>query len=213
MGIARNVPFRPVPKTMLKFFDRHAPADRQRLVAHGFCVRIRADRRARALPAHARPRSLLPDGLGRQRSRHRAARAELLRRALRSASRRTIPTFAPPAKPPKDPIAISRPNFLELCARLVAQDEQAFEELWRAARALGRLDAHVHDDRNVGAAHESARVPAQPRARRGVPGRRADVVGRRHAHRGRAGRARRPRDAGRVSRAAIPPARRRRRSV
>ena len=41
------------------------------------------------------------------------------------------PSFVPPEKPPKDPIAISRPNFLELCAQLVAQDEQAFEALWR----------------------------------------------------------------------------------
>ena len=41
------------------------------------------------------------------------------------------PAFEPPETPPKDAIAISRPNFLELCARLVAQDEQAFEELWR----------------------------------------------------------------------------------
>ena len=28
-------------------------------------------------------------------------------------------------------IPISRPNFLELCERLVAEDEEAFEELWR----------------------------------------------------------------------------------
>src|SRR4249920_2631362 len=39
--------------------------------------------------------------------------------------------FKPPDTPPKDPIPISRPNFLELCARLVAEDEKAFEELWR----------------------------------------------------------------------------------
>ena len=32
------------------------------------------------------------------------------------------PTFEPPEKPPKDSIPISRPNFLELCARLVAED-------------------------------------------------------------------------------------------
>jgi valyl-tRNA synthetase len=42
------------------------------------------------------------------------------------------PDFTPPEKPPKDAIAISRPNFLELCAQLVEQDEQAFEALWRA---------------------------------------------------------------------------------
>jgi valyl-tRNA synthetase len=41
------------------------------------------------------------------------------------------PDFVPPAEPPKDAIPISRPNFLELCARLVVEDEQAFEQLWR----------------------------------------------------------------------------------
>src|SRR5207244_8005774 len=41
------------------------------------------------------------------------------------------PTFDPPPSPPKEPIPISRSNFLELCARLVAEDEKAFEELWR----------------------------------------------------------------------------------
>ena len=41
------------------------------------------------------------------------------------------PEFEPPATPPDPAIPISRPNFLELCARLVAQDEQAFEALWR----------------------------------------------------------------------------------
>ncbi len=29
------------------------------------------------------------------------------------------------------PVAISRPNFVELCERLTAQDERAFEDLWR----------------------------------------------------------------------------------
>ena len=41
------------------------------------------------------------------------------------------PAFVPPAKPGKDNVAISRPNFLELCERLVAEDEEAFEQLWR----------------------------------------------------------------------------------
>ncbi|HWS47780.1 MAG TPA: valine--tRNA ligase [Acidimicrobiia bacterium] len=41
------------------------------------------------------------------------------------------PAFVPPEKPGKDPVPISRPNFLELCARLVAEDEKAFEHLWR----------------------------------------------------------------------------------
>src|SRR5215468_2587488 len=41
------------------------------------------------------------------------------------------PDFTPPEKPGKETISISRPNFLELCEQLVAQDEAAFEELWR----------------------------------------------------------------------------------
>src|SRR5690242_10278103 len=41
------------------------------------------------------------------------------------------PSFAPPEKPEKQPIAASRPNFVELCVRLTHQDEQAFEHLWR----------------------------------------------------------------------------------
>jgi valyl-tRNA synthetase len=39
--------------------------------------------------------------------------------------------FEPPAMPEKQPIAISRPNFVELCARLTLEDEKAFEHLWR----------------------------------------------------------------------------------
>ena len=41
------------------------------------------------------------------------------------------PAFVPPEKPGKDVVPISRPNFLELCERLVAEDEAAFEDLWR----------------------------------------------------------------------------------
>jgi len=42
------------------------------------------------------------------------------------------PDFQPPAEPSeKEPISISRPNFVELCLALTATDEQAFEALWR----------------------------------------------------------------------------------
>jgi valyl-tRNA synthetase len=37
------------------------------------------------------------------------------------------PDFEPPATPPKQAIPISRPNFVELCVRLTAEDEEAFE--------------------------------------------------------------------------------------
>ncbi len=40
--------------------------------------------------------------------------------------------FEPPQEPSeKDPVAISRPNFVELCLRLTESDEQVFESLWR----------------------------------------------------------------------------------
>jgi valyl-tRNA synthetase len=42
-----------------------------------------------------------------------------------------VASFAPPPQPPKPPISVSRPNFIELCARLTAEDEKAFEKLWK----------------------------------------------------------------------------------
>src|SRR3989440_2187704 len=40
-------------------------------------------------------------------------------------------SFTPPDKPGKHTVSVSRPNFIELCARLTAEDEKAFEALWR----------------------------------------------------------------------------------
>ncbi|MBI3490437.1 MAG: valine--tRNA ligase [Acidobacteria bacterium] len=40
------------------------------------------------------------------------------------------PSFTPPAQPGKQPISVSRPSFIELCARLTQEDEKAFEQLW-----------------------------------------------------------------------------------
>jgi valyl-tRNA synthetase len=41
------------------------------------------------------------------------------------------PKFTPPEKPDKQPLSVSRPNFIELCTKLTVEDEKAFEELWR----------------------------------------------------------------------------------
>ncbi len=41
------------------------------------------------------------------------------------------PAFQPPEKPGKQAVSVSRPNFVELCLRLTAEDEKAFENLWR----------------------------------------------------------------------------------
>src|SRR5947207_1087750 len=39
------------------------------------------------------------------------------------------PSFTPPGQPAK-PLSVSRPNFIELCEKLSAEDEKAFEQLW-----------------------------------------------------------------------------------
>src|ERR1700682_593886 len=41
------------------------------------------------------------------------------------------PEFQPPERPGNQPVSISRPNFIELCNRLTAEDEKAFERLWK----------------------------------------------------------------------------------
>jgi valyl-tRNA synthetase len=46
------------------------------------------------------------------------------------------PAFQPPVEgeagsDPKEPLPVSRPNFVELCLQLTESDEQAFEALWR----------------------------------------------------------------------------------
>src|SRR5437660_978923 len=41
------------------------------------------------------------------------------------------PSFTAPEKPAKPAIAVSRPNFIELCNRLTKEDEKAFEDLWK----------------------------------------------------------------------------------
>ncbi len=41
------------------------------------------------------------------------------------------PGFTPPERPTQPKLAISRRNFIELCARLTAADERAFAALWR----------------------------------------------------------------------------------
>ena len=42
-----------------------------------------------------------------------------------------VANFEPPAQPPKPPLSVSRPNFIELCDRLTKEDEKAFEKLWK----------------------------------------------------------------------------------
>ena len=78
------------------------------------------------------------------------------------------PAFEPPAEPSeREPVAVSRPNFVELCLRLTEEDERAFEAAVALARAVGGLDDDLHDHRQPRPAHLPALVPrpAAPRAR------------------------------------------------
>ena len=111
--------------------DRHAAADRQRLAARRPRLLVHAHRRHRALPADARQGRVLSDGVGRQRPADRAPRAELLTACAAIRRCRTTRRSCRRTSRASTPISVSRPNFIELCARLTAEDEKAFEQLWR----------------------------------------------------------------------------------
>jgi valyl-tRNA synthetase len=63
--------------------------------------------------------------------------------------------FVPPEEPGKDPVSISRPNFVALCHQLTAQDEQVFEHLWR------RLGLSVDWSRSYATVSERAQRVSQ----------------------------------------------------
>ena len=140
--------------------DRHAAADGQRQPApRQRCSATLQTDSHRPLPAHARARGLLSDGLGRQRPADRAPGAELLRR--HSATRRLPydPDFTPPAEPPQGrPVASAGRNFVELCERLTAEDEDGVRAPVADARPVGRLVADLHDDRATASGGSSQRA-------------------------------------------------------
>jgi valyl-tRNA synthetase len=85
-------------------------------------------------------------------------------------------SFAPPEKPPKQPVAVSRPNFIELCNRLASEDEKAFEDLWRH---LGLSVDWSLTYATIDSARSACRrrVPAAAEARHRVPARSARRCG------------------------------------
>ena len=193
---------------------RHSPADRVREPAHRARLQLHAHRRQGALRAHARQDRVLPDGLGRQRPADRAPRAELLRRALRpvAAVRRRL--HAPvrgrrqQVEPRRRPGADQPPQLHRAVREAHRRGREALRGALAPARPERRLDPDLPHDLGRHDPHEPARVPAQPRARRGVPGARADAVGHRLPLRDRAGRARGPRPAGRLPPRRVPQDRR-----
>ncbi len=104
------------------------------LAPHGILVfgYVQTDAIARYL-MHAGLEALLPHGLGRETvaSRRSAGSRRISGPAARPPRFPTTRTSPLPEEPGKDDIPVSRPNFIELCERLTAEDEQAFEELWR----------------------------------------------------------------------------------
>ena len=87
-----------------------------------------------------------------------------------------------------------RPNFVELCARAHRAARAGVLRALVDARPVGRLDARPTRRSARSARRTSQRgVPRLLERRSRLPRRGAHAVGRRHAHRGRAGRARGPR--------------------
>ena len=76
------------------------------------------------------------------------------------------PDFQRPEKvdPKARPIPVSRPNFIELCEEVVPAVRGRVPRPLVERRPVGRLGAHLHDDRAQGDAHVPARVPAPRRA-------------------------------------------------
>ena len=106
---------------------------------------------------------------------------------------RRSPRRSPPEKPGKAELPVSRRNFIELCERLTAVDERAFEEMWRRI-GLSVDWSLLYTTISDSSRRVSQRAFLRNLARgRGVPGGGADAVGRHLPDRGRAGRARGPR--------------------
>ena len=63
---------------------------------------------------------------------------------------------------PKQPVPISRRNFVELCARLTVEDEKAFEALWRRLGLSFDWSYQYTTIGEHGPGRVAAGVPAQP---------------------------------------------------
>ena len=120
------------------------------------------------------------------------------------------PAFVAPETPPKQPIPISRPNFVALCGELTEQLEQAYFELWTRV-GLSVDWRQTYTTIGAKARRTSQRGFLGLFARRSRPPRRgADALGRRLQDLGRAGRARGSRAPGCVPPHRLPPHQRRR---
>ena len=185
-----DVHVRPVEGPRGRLRDRHASAVRIRCAAHRALLLLHPHRLRGPVPADARQGRVLSDGLGRQRAAHRAARAVPLQRPLRPGA--PVRSDVPPGRRAADDLAAQ----LHRTVRTVdGRRREGLRAAVASARAVGRLGLPVHDDRADRPAGQPAGVPAEPGARRGLPGRGADAVGRHVLHRRGPGRAGGPRAA------------------
>ena len=142
MGGAGHLPLRPDEDAATQIYSIDTPPPTVSGSLHvGHVFSYTHTDTHRPLPAHARARGLLPDGLGRQRAADRAPGAELLRRPLRPVAAVRPRLRAAGQAAASSSVPISRRNFVELCERLTAEDEQTFEALWRRLGPVGRLVA------------------------------------------------------------------------
>ena len=200
----RHLPLRPVQDARAGVLDRHATADGQRDPARRLGLLLHPHGPDRPVPAHARQDRLLSDGMGRQRSAHRATGPELLRCPVRSLTR------VRPGVRPRCSRSSRRPTGCHLPAEfhraLRAADRRGrggVRDAFPPARLVGGLDADVSDHRRARAPRLATRVSPASRTGGGLSGRGAHDVGRRLPNSGRAGRDRRPGDRGDVPSRAV----------
>ena len=167
LGRRRHLPLRPVEDAR----PRSTRSTRRRRRSAARCtwarVLVHAHRHDRPLPAHARPRGLLPDGVGRQRRCPTERRVQNYFGVRCDPSLPYDPAFAPPEKPGEagDP---DQPAELRRAVRPARRRGRAeVRGALAHARALGRLVDDLHDDRRARpGARRSARSCATSRAAR-----------------------------------------------
>ena len=180
---SRHLRVRPHRDPRPGLLDRHPAADGVRLAARG----------SRVLLHPHRPASPATSGCAARRCSTRWAGTTTACRpsagcrtsSACAATRRcpTTPTSRRPAKPDaKRQLPISRRNFIELCERADRRGREGVRGscgATSACRSTGRT-LYTHDQRRR-PHRAAARLPAQPRPRRGVLGRGAEPVGRRRS--------------------------------
>ena len=183
------------------------PPDRLGVAPRRPRLQLHADRRARALPAHARARTSSTRWAGTTTGCRPSAGCRTTSTCAASRTSRTSPgsrlAMADDAARKQPPRRVSRANFIELCLALTAEDEKAFKALWQR---LGlsvdwTLEYSTIDERSRRA--RAVELPRPLPQGPGLPGRGAHAVGRRLPDGGRAGRGRGPPAARRLPRRAL----------